>query len=266
MSPHTVPHDGAAMSPSSAPVPSAAVLLQHHAGQLTPPVPQTLLAPEPSTPSLSDALYTGPSPSFLLPPTSYDHSPSHHRSIIATIRHPTSGNRAMRTNTLTTLDLQALPPSVTDPNGAIRGGSLRGPSIGYTYKFRRAKYRRVEWDNWNEGGHIRVPTPNSRASIVSANTMMLFHDGGTRSPQEENWRFCVLAYNYTCLYTASGSSGGNITVVNIENKTPLSTDRAAVHEPLVAVAVSAWTRPSEEDLEKKERLLVELREELVERL
>ena len=49
-----------------------------------------------------------------------------HRLITVNTRYPPSANRAMRTNTTTTLDPQAPPALATDSDGAIPDRSVRG--------------------------------------------------------------------------------------------------------------------------------------------
>ena len=116
--------------PPSASVPPVAVL-QPNVIPLTPPVPQTLPTPASSAPALDNTLLTGPSLSFLLPRLHLTSHPSQ-CFITATTRDPPSATRAMRTNNATTLDMQALPPLVTDSDEAIPGSSVQELDNGQT--------------------------------------------------------------------------------------------------------------------------------------
>ena len=115
--------------PPSASVPPVVAALQSDVIPLTPSIPQTLLAPAPSSASaLDNTLHTSMSLSYH---DSSDHVISHCLKTVTT-SYPPSANRAMRTNIPTMLDPQAPPASVTDSGGGIPGRSMRELDNGRT--------------------------------------------------------------------------------------------------------------------------------------
>ena len=115
--------------PPSASVPPVVTVLQSDVIPLTPSIPQTLLAPAPTSASaLDNTLYTSMSLSYH---DSSDHVLSRRLKTVTT-SYPPSANRAMRTNIPTMLDPQAPPASITDSDGGIPSRSMRELDNGRT--------------------------------------------------------------------------------------------------------------------------------------
>ena len=133
--------EASAISYPPSPITPIAALIRPNDIPRTSRVPRTP-APASSTPVLDNTHHTGLSLFFLLPQLHL--TAPLHRLIIVTTRHPPpSANRATRANNPTTLDPQALPPSITDPEGAIPSRPVREPNVGRTGG-RRHSHRRYD--------------------------------------------------------------------------------------------------------------------------